>query len=80
MEMKEVKSSQIHSIGFDEATGTLAIRFNGKGGPGGLYHYPNFTAEKFKNFSECESKGKFFGANIRGNKDHPHMRIDEKKE
>lgn len=78
MEMKEVKSSQIHSIGFDPETGTLAIRFNGK--DGGLYHYPNFTAEKFKAFSECESKGKYFGANIRGNKDHPHMRIDEKKE
>jgi len=77
MEMKEVKSSQIHSVGHDPATNTLAIRFKGKDGPGGLYHYPNCTAEKFKEFCECESKGKFFGANIKGHKDHPHTKIDE---
>lgn len=79
MEMKEVKSTQIHSLGFDPATGTLAIRFHGKNGPGGLYHYSNFTPEQFKAFSECESKGKYFGANVRGNKDYPYKRIDETK-
>lgn len=85
MEMKHVKSTQIHSIGFDPETKTLGIRFWGKETkhgdrlPGTLYHYTNFMPEQFKLFSECESKGTYFGANIRGNKNHPHMRIDETK-
>lgn len=89
MEMKHVKSSQIHSIGFDETTGTLGIRFWGSKKPNGdreagtLYHYPNFTADKFKQFSESESKGKFFGSLIKGVKDaqgnplHPHTKVKE---
>lgn len=80
MEMKEVESSQIHSIGHDPKTNTLAILFKGVGGPGNLYHYPNFTAEQFKAFQGCKSHGKFFHANIKGKKEHPHTKIDEKKE
>lgn len=84
MEMKEVKSSQIHSIGHDPETNTLAIRFHGKNGPGGLYHYPNCTAEQFTAFHGCESKGKFFGS-FKNAKDkdgkllHPHTKINEKE-
>lgn len=89
MEMKIVKSSQIHSVGHDPATNTLAIRFWGKKLPsgereaGGLYHYPNFTEAKFKEFCECESKGKFFGTMIKNAKDkdgnalHPHQKIED---
>ena len=77
--MIPVESSQLHSIGHDPATNTLAIRFKGKGGPGGLYHYPNFTAEQFSAFQAAESKGKFFGQSIRGNKKHPHSKITEKE-
>ncbi len=80
MEMKAVTSSQIHSIGHDPATNMLAIRFHGKNGPGSLYHYPNVDAKMFADFLGCESKGRFFGAHIRGHKDHPHTKIDEIKE
>lgn len=75
--MTPVESSQIHSIGHDQATNTLAIRFKGKAGPGSLYHYPNFTVEQFAAFQAAESKGKHFGAHIRGNAKHPHSKIKE---
>lgn len=79
MDMKKVDSSQIAEIGHDPDTNTLAIRFKGVGGPGGLYHYPNVTAEKFKAFSAAKSLGKHFHTHIKGHKDHPHKKIDESK-
>lgn len=75
--MTPVESSQIHSIGHDPATNTLAIRFKGKNGPGSLYHYPNFNAVQFAAFQKAPSLGKHFGANIRGNAKHPHSKIKE---
>lgn len=77
IKMSPVASSQIHSIGHDLATNTLAIRFKGKNGPGSLYHYPNFTAAQFAAFQAAESKGKHFGTNIRGNAKHPHSKISD---
>lgn len=77
--MTEVKSSQIHAIGHDPATNTLAIRFkNYKGDVTGLYHYSNFTAEQFDAFKNAESIGSHFGANIkRATEAHPFTRINE---
>lgn len=67
--MVEVQSSQIHSIGHDPETNTLAIRFYRGFGrdqrPGSLYHYGNFKAEEFAAFRDCESKGRHFGQNIK---------------
>ncbi|MGF6420079.1 hypothetical protein ABH900_003596 [Stenotrophomonas sp. AN71] len=65
----DVQSSQIHSIGHDADSNTLAIRFTrgygDKRGPGSLYHYANFSAEEFQAFKEAESLGKHFGAYIK---------------
>ena len=62
----EVQSSQIHAIGHDPETNTLAIRFkNWKGEVTSLYHYANFTADDFAAFLAAESKGKHFGKNIK---------------
>lgn len=77
--MTPVESSQIHSLGHDPATNTLAIRFKGKNGPGSLYHYPNFTADQFAAFQKAPSKGRHFGQYIKGHKDHPHSKINEEK-
>ena len=77
IKMCDCQSSQIHSIGHDPATNTLAIRFKGKNGLGSLYHYPGFTAEQFAAFQKADSKGKHFGAHIRGNAKHPHSKIKE---
>ena len=53
--MSIVKSSQIHSIGHDVATNTLAIRFKSRGEPAALYHYSNVSAEDFAAFRDAES-------------------------
>lgn len=45
--MTTVESSQIHAIGHDPQTNTLAIQFKSKSGAGSVYHYQNFTPELF---------------------------------
>lgn len=73
--LNPVKSSQIHAIGHDQATNTLAIQFKSKTGPGSVYHYPNVTAEQYAEMAKAESIGKHFGAHIKGNPKHPHTKI-----
>jgi len=64
--MVEVMSSQIHSIGHDANTNTLAIRFkNFKGEAASLYHYSNFTAADFEAFKKADSLGTHFGKHIK---------------
>lgn len=78
--LQKVESSQIHSIGHDAETNTLAIRFKSysSGKPTGLYHYANFTAEDFDAFRSAESLGKHFGAHIKPyDKKYPYVKIDE---
>ncbi|PXW23382.1 KTSC domain-containing protein [Paraburkholderia caballeronis] len=67
IDLKEVESSQIHSIGYDAASKTLAIRFRNRstGAPTTLYHYANVTPEDFVAFDEAESKGSHFGKHIK---------------
>lgn len=86
-QMIAVASSQIHSIGHDSETNTLHIYFpkREKGkivGVGSHYTYANFTEEKFNQFMSAESKGIFFGENIKKlPEDHPYTRheIEETK-
>lgn len=78
--LQEVQSSQIHSIGHDAETNTLAIRFwSGYGReqrPGSLYHYANFTAADFIAFRDAESLGKHFGKHIKPHADRfPYTKI-----
>lgn len=72
IQLTPVESSQIHAVGFDPITGTLAIQFKSHGGPGGVYHYANWTQEKHDAFLGAESLGKHFGQHIKGNADHPY--------
>jgi len=73
-----VESSQIHSIGHDAASNTLAIRFkNGKGEPSSVYHYDNFTAADFAAFQGAESIGSHFGKHIKSaTEKHPYRRVN----
>lgn len=73
MQMHQITSSQIREIGHDASTETLAVRFN----TGALYHYAAFPAAKFAQFMESESKGSFFGKNVKGV--HEYTRINEEK-
>lgn len=78
--MDEVESSQIHSIGYDAASETLAIRFKDRktGGPQTLYHYANFTPENWEAFRTAESFGSHFGKYIKPNKERfPYVCIEK---
>lgn len=79
IEMQKVESSQIHAIGHDPNTNTLAIRFKRfNGEPSSLYHYANFTAEQFESFRNAESIGKHFGAHIKNAVEaHPYTQIED---
>lgn len=82
--MTPVQSSQIHSIGHDPDTNTMAVRFlSGRGeqrGPGALYHYTGVDADTFNAFQKSESKGSHFGKVFKPAQDrYPFTRVDESK-
>jgi hypothetical protein len=74
-----VESSQIAAVGYDAATRTLAIQFKKKSGPSSLYHYDNVPADVHQAFVAAESKGRFFGANIKGNADFAYRKIEPER-
>ncbi|MGE7137906.1 KTSC domain-containing protein [Luteibacter sp. NPDC031894] len=76
--MQPVESSQIHSIGHDAASNTLAIRFkNSKGEPGSLYQYDNFTTDDFAAFQGAESIGSHFAKHVKSAPEkHPYRRVN----
>ena len=55
-------SSHIHSMGYDEETGTLAIRFH----KGGVYYYQGIDARTYGEMHAHESPGGYFHQNILG--------------
>ena len=61
--MVQVESNQVAAIGYDAARKTLACQFTR--GPGHVYHYPNVEPEFHAAFMAAESKGMFFGANVK---------------
>lgn len=74
--LSPVESSQLHAIGHDPATNTLAIQFKSKAGAGSTYHYANFTAEQFAEFSGAKSVGAHFGQHIKNaTEKHPFTKI-----
>lgn len=85
IEMLDVESSQIHSIGHDESINTLAIRFYRGWGenrrPGALYHYQNVPATEFEALRDAESLGKHFGQHIKPfPTKYPYTRIAEESD
>lgn len=74
--MNPVESSQIHAIGHDPQTNTLAIQFKSKLGVGSVYHYQNFTPELFQAFKSAKSIGSHFKTNIKHLSDkHPYVKV-----
>ena len=65
MERKQVTSSNINSIGFDEQTLTLEIEFyNLK-----VYQYSPITREGYNQLMNADSINSYFSKNIRNNPD-----------
>lgn len=61
MQMQQVESSNIHSVGYDAATKTLRVRFHS----GRSYEYPNVSAEQHAALMNAESKGQHFHRDLR---------------
>ena len=60
--MKEVSSSNIKSIGYNEDTQILCVRFL----DGSLYIYKGVPSSKFEGLSSASSVGRFLNQNIKG--------------
>ena len=61
--MKDVKSSQIHSVGHCPVTNTLAVKFHNGGS---VYHYEGVTAKQFEELHKADSIGAHLGKHIKG--------------
>ena len=61
MERELVASSNVHSIGYDEAQQTLEVEFQN----GGVYHYYNVPASLFQQLKCAASKDAFLNADIK---------------
>lgn len=76
--VSKVKSSQIHAIGHDADSNTLAVQFHGKGGvPGAIYHYANVSADQHAEMLKDDSIGSHFGKHFKQNPKHPFTRLPE---
>lgn len=62
VERTPVSSSNIHSVGYDHATKTLAVEF--KNG-GGVYHYHDVPKDAHEAFVSAKSLGSHFHTNIK---------------
>lgn len=65
---KQVNSSNIHSIGYDPDTSTLAVEFSSKK----VYLYRNVPQDLADTLNEAESVGKWFYNNIKNLPEYPH--------
>ena len=76
--LQSVESSQIAAIGHHPKTNTLAVQFAARrdGTPGSVYHYENFTADNYAQFSGSESIGSHFGKHIKPHAaKHPFVKV-----
>ena len=70
IKMIPVDSTQIHSIGHDPDSNTLAVRFS-HGNT--LYHYAGVSPEKFEALRNADSVGSHLGKHIKGVRDYKKM-------
>jgi hypothetical protein len=61
MEKELVRSSNIHSVGYDQATTTLEIEFR----TGGVYQYLMVPDSVYHGLMRASSKGRYFHDHIR---------------
>lgn len=67
MDMQAVSSSNIESIGYDNSTRVLAVKFKASKTRAAKVHlYHQFTLDGYRNFLNAPSKGKYFAEFVRG--------------
>lgn len=62
MNRVSVESSNIASIGYDEATSTLEVEFLN----GSVYRYSGVPPARHRGLMDADSHGKYLNANIKG--------------
>lgn len=62
MDMINVDSSNIATVGYDEDSSTLQVEFHN----GGIYQYFDVPEHLFVQLRDAESPGGFLAANIKG--------------
>ena len=71
MQRKPVISSNINSIGYDDATLTLEVEFYDQT----VWGYSPVTREAYTELMNAESTGSYFARHIRNNKDITSTKI-----
>jgi hypothetical protein len=61
MDRRPVRSSNIHSVGYDLASRTLEVEFHS----GGLYRYSGVPEIIYQGFMRAASKGSYFHDHIK---------------
>lgn len=74
MELTEVKSTQMHSVGYNDETQTLIVKF--KSGQQPIFKYTPVHPSQFEALMASESKGKYFHEHIRNSKGIKYSRVD----
>ena len=69
MKRQSVESSNLASVGYDEATQTLEVEFN----HGGIYQYFEVPKEVYEELMIADSHGKYFNGCIKD--DYEYQRI-----
>lgn len=62
IQMKEVTSAAMQAWGFEPASKTLAIRFNG----GSVHHFTDVPVEVINGLAGAKSVGRYYAEHIRG--------------
>jgi len=65
IKLQPVKSSNIHSMGYEASTKKLQVRFRKGKGKSLPYEYPNFPESRYKGLMKAKSKGKYFHKHVR---------------
>lgn len=69
LKRQRVKSSNIHSIGYEPKNEILEIKFKSKS----VYRYAHVPQKVYKRFLNAGSKGKFLAKKIKG--EYPYNRV-----
>ncbi len=62
MEMTNVDSRNVESVGYDENSSTLQVEFKN----GGMYQYFDVPEDVFIGLRDADSVGRYLNANIKG--------------
>ena len=75
VELRNVLSSNIDSVGYDANTNTLLVRFK----RGALYGYEGITPDIYNGLLTATSIGKYFASVIKGRYPYKEVKLNEEQ-